>query len=402
MICGNKDKAICMAKYAYKTVPIYKNYAEEKKLNIEDISYEEIPKINKSFLLKHGMSILSTQYMGKYVQNKLIHTRTSGSTGTYADVFWDPMEKRRSLLSLWLYRKHYYGITPSDKLCYFYPSYDGNIEYYETANKLAISKILFVDNDLEEILFRINKSRPDWMILQPSFASMLCGYIEKNQSEIPDSIRYIEFTGEYLEESVRKRTKEIFRCRIANQYGSKEVNSIAYECPQGHLHIMEDNVLIEISDNQKEGEIYLTTLHNKAMPMVRFNIGDRGRVRHDINCSCGNKGSILELKTGRDDDWILRKDGTKIHAYKYMQIVQKINYEMDGEILQFQIVQKDWNVFIFHLVIEEKQMEQRIAERLYNELNCSIDDQTIIKIQFHDHLIPDKKTGKLACFYCEI
>lgn len=42
-----------------------------------------------------------------------------------------------------------------------------------------------------------------------------------------------------------------FNCKVASQYGCYEVNSIAYECPFHKLHVMTENVYVEIvEDNQ--------------------------------------------------------------------------------------------------------------------------------------------------------
>ena len=37
-----------------------------------------------------------------------------------------------------------------------------------------------------------------------------------------------------------------FNCKVASQYGCYEVNSIAYECPFHKLHVMTENVYVEI------------------------------------------------------------------------------------------------------------------------------------------------------------
>lgn len=66
-----------------------------------------------------------------------------------------------------------------------------------------------------------------------------------------------------------------FNCKVASQYGCYEVNSIAYECPFHKLHVMTENVYVEIvEDNQ----ICITSKHNRVMPFVRYKVGDRGRL----------------------------------------------------------------------------------------------------------------------------
>ena len=74
---------------------------------------------------------------------------------------------------------------------------------------------------------------------------------------------------------------------------------------------MKDNVVVEVLDSEKrscklgqEGELYLTTKTNRAMPLIRYRIGDRGCLC-DESCSCGNKGKVLQLASGRANDWIL-------------------------------------------------------------------------------------------------
>ena len=52
-----------------------------------------------------------------------------------------------------------------------------------------------------------------------------------------------------LLESTRRKLEEAFKCKISNQYGCYEANSIAYECPHNKLHCMEDNIYVEIVNN---------------------------------------------------------------------------------------------------------------------------------------------------------
>ena len=98
-----------------------------------------------------------------------------------------------------------------------------------------------------------------------------------------------------------------FNCKVASQYGCYEVNSIAYECPFHKLHVMTENVYVEIvEDNQ----ICITSKHNRVMPFVRYKVGDRGRLCTDKNCSCGSQEPILELEMARDNDLIQKADGS--------------------------------------------------------------------------------------------
>lgn len=128
-----------------------------------------------------------------------------------------------------------------------------------------------------------------------------------------------------LLESTRRKLEEAFKCKISNQYGCYEANSIAYECPHNKLHCMEDNIYVEIVDNEgkevtkvNEGNIIITTLNSHAMPFIRYKIGDRGVMDYNQEvCKCGNKSPVLKLSSGRVNDYIVLDDGSRINAYVY-------------------------------------------------------------------------------------
>lgn len=299
--------------YAYKKVPVYARLAEKEQLNVEELDFDKLPIVDKSLFLSSGASGLSSEFIGKYMKNELIWTRTSGSTGKVSEVYWDKIDMRKSLFSLWCYRKKYYNILPSDNLCYFMMADAGDKKIYQTENIMAFSRQCLYDGSLLEVYMKILAFKPVWMILQPSIAIMLCNLIENKKMEIPSTLRYIEFTGEALEKRVREKVEIVFQCVTASQYGTKEVNSIAYECPEGNMHIMSDNVFVEVIQN---GELCITSLKNRAMPYIRFNVEDRGMIRAGEKCSCGNTNDILVLNGCRKNDWIKMRDGKNfIHMF---------------------------------------------------------------------------------------
>ena len=116
-----------------------------------------------------------------------------------------------------------------------------------------------------------------------------------------------------------------------------------------------------ISDDS-EGEIIVTSLNNRIMPFVRYRIGDRGRIRHDIKCSCGNRNPVLELTMGRSNDSIRTRQGRKINPYIFVHAVEAINCSYDDVIKQFQVVQRDYNRFRVLLRIDDHSVKEDIEE----------------------------------------
>lgn len=121
-------------------------------------------------------------------------------------------------------------------------------------------------------------------MLQPGMAMLLCKCMDIYDLPKIESVQYIEFSGEILTEEIRQAVGEHFGCQMANQYGVNEFNSIAYECPYGNMHLMSGNVYVEVLNEDrkcvvgKEGEVYVRSLTNSAMPLIRYRIGDRGKL----------------------------------------------------------------------------------------------------------------------------
>lgn len=394
---GVIDRKIEMAKYAYRTVPIYMDILEKQNIDIEKISFDKLPIIDKSFYKDASISGLSIKYIKKYMQNLLIRKKTSGSSGNYLDVYWDNAEMKKSLLSLWYYRKKYYNISSADKLCFF--TTESLYDIYCNEHIMAISKKTIYDEMLEEVYDKILEFNPSWMILQPSIAIILCKYIESNDLDVPSNLRYIEFTGEHLVEAVMIKTSQVFHCVIANQYGTKEVNSIAYECPEGNLHCMSENVFLEVLEEQ---ELCVTTLQNKAMPLVRYKVGDRGEMINGKNCACGNCKEIIKLKAGRKGKWIVLKNDKYMPAYIVVERMNEYVEGTKGGIIQYQIIQKKEKNIDIKIVIGNRTNTDSINKNIKGFMHEIVGEDIEVKISICSVLIPDKETNKLALFVSEI
>lgn len=397
---GMKD-VLETAEYAYLRVPLYMELAEKYQLSPD--KFESLPIVGKDYYVMSPAPALSCDYVPDLLEGRLLQGRTSGSTGKYTDFFWAPEEERRSLFSLWFYRKKYYGISPKDKMVYFFPIVQEEEEIIETENVLGISKAFLYNQRLIQAYRLLHKFQPKWMILQPSVAWMLCDLMKKNRLETIASVEYIEFTGEYLDEKIRRETEVVFQCRTANQYGLREVNSIAYECPQGHMHVMRNNAYVEIIHKGEDevGDICVTSLQNHAMPYIRYNTGDKGQLKQ-MACPCGNPHLVLEIHKGRDNDWIYISPDEKMHPYFFMQMMSEVNLLSDNQMIQFQVIQKDYDLFDMNLVVDKEYQKEATETLILQMVRGRIDEKIQIRFHYFETLLPDMITGKIAVFISEL
>lgn len=106
--------------------------------------------------------------------------------------------------------------------------------------------------------------------------------------------------------------EELMVKRIASVIGANDGGQMAYQCQhmKGSIHhTIDDFNYIEIVDNNgnrlpngEAGNILITSLLKFSYPLIRYQIGDRGRILDQV-CPCGNPGRILEY-LGRADNVI--------------------------------------------------------------------------------------------------
>ena len=134
--------------------------------------------------------------------------------------------------------------------------------------------------------------------------------------ELKVAISNAEILHPYQRESISK----VFNCPVIDTYGMSEAVVGAGECENGSMHMWPDAGIIEVvSDGFDEpvshgtvGRIICTGLTNKDMPLIRYEVGDRGAFKVESGCECGRTLPILERIEGRISDNIITPDGRKI------------------------------------------------------------------------------------------
>ena len=216
-------------------------------------------------------------------------------------------------------------------------------------------------------------------------------------------------SGEYLFDNYKKQIEETFGVYTANQYGCNEANEIAYEFKCRNMHVIENNVIVEVLKDGKpvineEGDIYVTSLKNFAMPFIRYQTGDRGILITDHNCSCKNKAPILKVNSGRSSDFLLLENGEKMNSYVLANIVEYTNENMSSAIKQFQIIQTDINKFNVNLVVKSSYSgwKNAISECFLDNIQEEELKNAEWNFIFSDEICPDKNTGKFKYFINEL
>lgn len=158
------------------------------------------------------------------------------------------------------------------------------------------------------------------------------------------SLRAIVSSAETLWPHQRQTIEDAFGVKIFNRYGSREVAHIGSECEfHDGLHLSVDRLLVEVVDEQgrrcapgEAGRILVTDLDNYGMPLIRYDIGDRGAMAGDVSCRCGRGLPMLEKIDGRTLDIVRTPDGRRIGGTFWTLLLKS-----RPGIRQFQVVQEE-------------------------------------------------------------
>ena len=114
-----------------------------------------------------------------------------------------------------------------------------------------------------------------------------------------------------MDDGLRKEIEERLCARVRNSYGLSEVGGVAAECDATDgLHSWQDEMLLEVIDpatgeavaDGERGELVVTTLKRRAMPLIRYRTGDMVKIHSRDPCDCGRTHLRLSGEIRRRDD----------------------------------------------------------------------------------------------------
>lgn len=353
---------------------------------------EEFPIINKQFIKNNYKKIINKKEIRTYLH-------TSGTTGSGL-VF--PVSKQFLLNQwavFWKFR-NIHGISLDTWCANIIGRAIINIENKKPpfwiksyfTKQLLFSQYHLNDESIELYLRKILTSNIKWLHSYPSVLNNFASLIIKNnlyKLALELKLEVITTSSEKLFDYQRKNIENIFGCNVRELYGLTEGNVNIYECQVGTLHIDESYSYVELiqKNNSDEYEIIGTSYHNKAFPLIRYNTGDTCLLYDDtFKCSCGRKSRTVKEILGRDEDFLILKDGTKIgrldHIFKEMV-----------EVNEAQIFQKEAGRAIFK-ISKGKNYTDKSEMKLMNEIKEKLGKDFIYELEYMTS-IPKTKSGKL-------
>lgn len=256
-----------------------------------------------------------------------------------------------------------------------------------------------VSADLDEQLHWLVTEDPDYLL---SLATNVQALAERSL-ELGIRLPRLKQARTYAE-SLRSEARDIVRrawgVEIADSYSSEELGYLALQCPEfEHYHVQSENVILEVLNDSGQpcipgevGQVIVSTLHNFAMPLLRYASGDYAEVGE--HCACGRGLPVLRRVTGRQRNMLLRPDGGRYWPSFASGVWREL-----APVSQFQVVQTARDALEFRIV-SPRELTAEEKDRLINALHGALGFTYRTTLQRLVE-IPRPRGGKYEDFVCE-
>jgi phenylacetate-CoA ligase len=396
-----------MVKYAYENVSYYHRKFDEIGVNPLEIKNSQdlikLPFLDKKEIRDNFNQLTSLAFPVK----QRIKLYTSGSSGQ--QLFFYTTKHQHTSLAFGERQRGFtaIGIELGDKctrLGIANNQRSGPIFWQRAIDALKRDKLFdvheMIDDKMHQFAGSISRFQPRLLRGFPSIVYELARFIHNNkQYRIKPLV--IVTGGEQLFDYQRTYFREVFGCDTYDFYSAEEQHTIATECPSHKgYHLVAENVILEVIDSNgkpvspgKEGEIAITNLHNFAMPMIRYKIGDIGILTDKI-CPCGRGLPLLVSLSGRIYDLIITKSKRVIPGQYLVQPLRELYARLN--LAEFQIVQESPGKAIIKVVpgVENSRNNADIVSSIIAGYRNVLGDEIEISVELVGK-IPRSSAGKL-------
>ena len=332
-----------LVRYASQASPFYRDLYASHGVAVDDVrtidDLSRLPLVAKSDVLERASSIQVPDYPGR-----CFYSETSGSTGSplvfYRDADWEAWHQASAIRGL-----AWHGVDPWERNGYLWGF---------NLSPMKRAKTRFLDALQNRFrLFSYNDAEIDSFITKLRSAVYLGGYssmiyeVAKRVNETGRAgeldLRFIRGTSEKILDSYQVEAERAFGRRISSEYGAAESGIIAFECPEGNMHLNMETTAVEVLD----GQIVVTNLVSRSFPIIRYLLGDEVVLDPERACACGRAHPVLKEVTGRIGAKIIGKSETYPSLTLYY-VFKNLAQDRDV-VLNYQAIQKRPGAIELHL-----------------------------------------------------
>ena len=363
------------------SVPYYRRLFRELGLRSEDIrsleDLKQLPVLTKAHVQDSHGDFCSEAVPKRHTT--VIHT--SGTTGAGLRLAATKAAIQEQWACWWRFRRSH-GISLNTRCAYFGGRSVVPIEQqkppfwrYNIAGRQTLFSAYHMSPDyLDFYISQLKKSRAPWLHGYPSLLSILASHLLATGKDLGYDLRWVTVGAENLLPHQAELIERAFGVRPIQSYGMAEACANISQCDLGKLHVDEDFAGVEFLDTPEANAVKVigTNFSNPATPLLRYDVGDTVTLDRQ-NCGCGRPGRIVSNLDGRQEDYIVLKNGARLgrldHVFKDLIRIR-----------ESQIVQKDAGSIVVRVVRapgysydDQQHLLRELRKRLGPDMQISFD-----------------------------
>ena len=238
----------------------------------------------KDFTLKDLEEFAADESLaGELYQGKYTVVETSGSTGYPFYMVYNRRES--SKMNFAMSKNLKLDFVLNRPACYLFP-FDKHIlsicSAKEGLRKYPLMKKYTGLKDsnipMEEMVDYLNRFQPKIICTYVSTIEALAK--EQMKGTLQLKLKEVFTGGETLSQKTREHIENVFGCKMRSMYASTEASAIALDCDYGHMHLHNENLIVELVDEnnnpvpvgEKSHKILITSLYERTVPLIRYEI----------------------------------------------------------------------------------------------------------------------------------
>lgn len=261
-------------------------------------------------------------------------------------------------------------------------------------NQLVLNAFAMSPERMDRYLEALESFQPRSIYGYSSSVSLLAAHARERSRRLRlPKLKVVCTTGEPLYEHQRNLITEVFGAPVANEFGSRDIGFTAHEAPGGQMLLMSESIVLEVLDPQgnpvapgQMGEAVMTGLCSEAQPFIRYRTGDMVRMSTEPD-KAGRGLHVIAEVLGRQTDFLVRADGTIMHALAGIYVLRAI----DG-VGEFKLIQHDRQNLEVQ-VVPNPRWKPDMAQAIESGLKKRLGPEANIHVKLVD-AIPPEASGK--------
>ncbi len=390
-----KSRLSFLLLHSAKHVPYYREILSRcgvvQNSNVNLSFFDKIPILTKNIIRQQGKHLCSDDYG----RRKAYSNTSGGSTGEPVEFIQDKFYCDWNIANK-IYYKKINGQEIGDKELRFWGSERDLLVGKEKFsirfrnwlyNRKEFNTFRMSEEDMKKYVVDWNIYKPKWVEAYVQSIYEFACFIADNNLNIYKPDNGILTSAGTLFPHMKKKIEEVFNCKVLNRYGSREVGDMA--CGLDELKLSVWNHYLEII----KGKIYVTTLNNFSMPLIRYDIGDLAEFTEKW-------GSIKNIK-GRINNMIKTSNGVVDSA----AITSALYFDLEGNLFtsfsKYQLIQKKKDEFILKVIVKNIHDWNNDKIVINNVMKKILGENIVLNFNLVDD-IPPLENGKYEYIRSEV